>query len=159
MNIFLLLLYQCMHLQPSPLVPWRSLTWSDFRGKPTTGNAAFTKTIININTRQNDSLYNHTIECWFVPDESFTRVRRGDILQHEQLHFDITELYARQIRQLATSYQNCTEEKEADFERQADALLAEWKAAQVKYDLETDHSKITEAQERWEKEIKHKLSN
>jgi hypothetical protein len=154
MKSLLLILFIPFSSKP---IPWRVLSWSDFKGHPNTANAALTKSVINVVTSENDGRFTYTVECWFVPEESFTRVKNAYVLAHEQLHFDITELYKRKLQLLISAYNGCDSEGDRVFQSNADQLLKEWQATQDQYDNETLHSKDTIAQARWEREIKSKL--
>lgn len=138
-------------------IQWRVLSLSDFKGYPTTTNAALTKSVINVVTSETNGKYTYYVECYFVPDESFIRVKRSDVLRHEQLHFDITELYARKMRSLATQYQECNKQQNALFQVETDKIRAQWQSTQIQYDRETQHSINVAEQQRWEREIKNKL--
>lgn len=74
------------------------------------------------------------------------------MLNHERLHFDITELYARKFRkqlQESTFTYNINDE----MDKIHDVINKELGAMQKKYDNETDHSQIVEKQIEWEKYI------
>ena len=84
----------------------KKLSWKDFKGKPpqNSGAAAITGSGI---TYQFSSYYRNgrrqldfTVSTFFYPNSSWYRPELCNnlILSHEQLHFDITEIYARKMR-------------------------------------------------------------
>ena len=83
------------------------------------------------------------------------------LLHHEQLHFDLSEAYSRKLEillwQIAPTVGETPEEAiellvEA-YEKLGEALLQELKEVTRLYDLETDHSRDSAEQVRWEKLI------
>ncbi|WP_417943020.1 hypothetical protein [Flavobacterium sp. RS13.1] len=80
----------------------RKLVWDDFRGIPDTSRTnigALTSSKIEIT--ENDVLNGipkYVVQCYFVKSKSWTTVSDASSLLHEQLHFDIDELFTRKIR-------------------------------------------------------------
>lgn len=81
------------------------------------------------------------------------------VLNHEQLHFDITELFARKIDSALTPIQNCSYQHCARAYQIHDSLIVEWNKFQELYDRETKHSIDTTAQKRWQEMIKSSLTS
>ena len=83
--------------------PEIKLTWDDFKGtsqEELKYKTAETTTLIKI-----DSVYLDKnkvpvfrLGCYFITNESWTITSEDVALEHEQIHFDISELYARKIR-------------------------------------------------------------
>jgi FtsZ-binding cell division protein ZapB len=81
------------------------------------------------------------------------------LLKHEQLHFDISELYARKIRRRLTEIQsNCQSIESFDFKNEVNKILDECDLQDEKYDFETHHGVLKEEQARWNEEIKSELA-
>lgn len=116
-------------------VPWRVLSWSDFKGQPNKEALARTQSGIVIE--------NNVATAIFIPDESWTRTNDSATLSHEQLHFDITQLWASKIT-VANG-------------RFVDYYLEQWGMMESRYDKETEHGNNTAQQARWEREIKRQL--
>lgn len=80
----------------------KKLTWQDFKGIPDTLNSimlAGTCSDINFEYKSSNNLVtDYKVECTFIKSKSWTITDDAQILAHEQLHFDISELYARKIR-------------------------------------------------------------
>jgi hypothetical protein len=82
----------------------RPLTWSDFKGRPTTRNWRHAASIHfhmccdvkDVKTSGADI----AIRCFCYPEKNWKRPNELSdfLLKHEQTHFDITELYARKAR-------------------------------------------------------------
>lgn len=139
----------------------RKLTWEDFKAIPDADSdaAALTasgitfgysvktadKRIVDVKT---------TVEAHFYPNKSWYIKHKGDnhILKHEQLHFDITELYARKFReQLRSLPMHRTVTKQMD--KMHVAINEALNEAQKRYDKETQHSLNRELQKQWEETI------
>lgn len=138
----------------------RQLQWSDFKATPliNASEAAMTASSININyyTKGNNIFWSVGVN--FFPYASWSKQDKQNdyILKHEQLHFDITELYARKFRQaLATQVFTKNDIKKLKVIQKS--ILQQWENEQNKYDLETDHSINEEKQATWQKDIEQRL--
>lgn len=141
----------------------RKLSWSDFKGKPESGNfIASTNSGISFSfsiTKENDAeRLDYTVRSYFYPESSWYLPKKIDkrVLQHEQTHFDISELHARKLRKMLTEAKFSKKIKPKvksvykEIERQRRQM-------QVRFDLETDHSNIKKAELQWEELIAKKL--
>ncbi|WP_179335304.1 DUF922 domain-containing protein [Winogradskyella costae] len=141
------------------------LTWADFKAVPDLKSNAAAVTASGITfgygvktSGERIVDFSTTVEAHFYPNKSWYIKEKGNhhILAHEQLHFDITELYARQFRaQIAALIVN------QNVKEQMSRLHAEINEAvnetQQRYDEQTDHSMNVEMQEEWEKTIQIEL--
>jgi predicted secreted Zn-dependent protease len=79
------------------------------------------------------------------------------LLAHEQLHFDIAEVFARKLRlklsQLSYSPENYQEKMDGVFEK----ILAEMEEIHDRYDRETEHGLDEKAQQKWAQMVEKKL--
>jgi hypothetical protein len=149
-------------------VKWSSdfrFTWEDFKGKvPVTSNAAATTASglsYDFSTYyEHDKMkIKYNVYAYFYPTKSWykPKICNDVTLLHEQLHFDITELYARKFReQLANS--TFTDNVKEEVRRIYKATLRQLNDFQNKYDSETDYSRNLPVQERWVKEIREALN-
>lgn len=151
-----------------PGIKWeenRPLTWKDFKGKPKLNLEAVAETASGISFGFSVKTTNSKIDSFFTevnsyfdPESSWYNKNRADayILSHEQLHFDITELFARKLRKeiskLKVSNQIKTE-LNALYKNNESELAK----MQYRYDLETDHSKNLEIQKKWQIYIKSEI--
>ncbi len=85
--------------------PWRSdtkLNWSNFRGVAPLDRGLKTA-VTSVQIEIDGEFFEGEIPTvnvltYFLPEKSWTIVNDSMTLRHEQLHFDIAELYARKIR-------------------------------------------------------------
>lgn len=93
-----------------PPIVWsenRKLTWSDFKGKPDKNSAGSASTACKIEIRpvnvlvdEKGNIQNYKplkAVALFFPDLSWVKKKKTHLLLHEQLHFDIVELYSRKL--------------------------------------------------------------
>jgi len=138
------------------------LEWSDFEGRPRYDynqvSALTSSGIVDYKGCKDDKII-YKIRAYFekknswVKKEAFTDYH----LAHEQLHFDITELFARKLRKmLAQRDFKCGEE--AEFETFVKNSLEAWQSNQKNYDILTRHSMDTLAQREWMYRVNMELS-
>lgn len=138
----------------------RRLTWADFRGKVPPAAVPAATTASGISYRYSANLIHHEVEldfevsAFFYPNESWYKPEVCDdlILSHEQLHFDIAELFARKMRDKLnrTSFSDNVKEEIRDI--YAD-ILKELEEFQDLYDWETSFSRNAEKQLEWNEKI------
>lgn len=138
----------------------RKLEWSDFKGTPDASADDVAMTASSV------EFYYHTIGktvSWeitpkFFPDVSWhlENIYSEDVLKHEQLHFDITELYARLLRKQLKENVLSTADL-PKLRKISDAVFEQWGKAQSTYDRETNHSMDKKAQQQWEENIAKQL--
>lgn len=145
----------------------RKLEWEDFRAEnePHAYNAtALTYCGIEFGVSALTSLYasntKYIVKCIFYPEKSWvttdTAQRTDDVLKHEQIHFDLCEVYARRL------YKELTDTKINAFNMEnANAIykriMTEYEDRQYKYDDETHKATNAEMQEKWNNDIAHEL--
>ncbi len=148
---------------PFPWAADRKLQWSDFEGEITNNFAAASSCTGLIMWEEKDSTGGviFKVEARFDPSQSFVSpsCSKSDYaLHHEQLHFDITELYARQLRMALAPLQHT--HKQADVQVAGnfyDVVKEAWGLSEERYDMETDNANNVDAQYRWKKKIAHQL--
>ena len=98
----------------------------------------------------------HTMEpmlSWVVPGKTY-----ASVLSHEQLHFDLSEVYRRKLEYLllrtttctGTTQQEAVDLLNASLHQTAGAVLQKLSDMQDLYDLQTSHSENNAEQDRWE---------
>ncbi|NNE76815.1 MAG: DUF922 domain-containing protein, partial [Pricia sp.] len=99
-----------------------------------------------------------TVGSKFFPNKSWYQPELCDavILSHEQLHFDISELYARKMRKRLAESQ-FTQNIKAEVKAIYKDVLRELNNFQNKYDRETDFSRNLNQQLIWNKMIANAL--
>lgn len=157
--------------QPQPeVINWEhsnTLTWNDFRGEVDKDILAAAMTSYKINlvpeavmVDENDMIQgyeNLTVVTQFYKELSWHTNDSNTLLAHEQLHFDIAELYARKIRQRFSELKIA---KEARFTAYLDAYNILWKACrtyQKQYDRETAHGRNLLVNLNWEERVGKQL--
>lgn len=135
-----LLLILFVGLFATPPIPYRQLTWSDYKGTPPAGVEHDAVTCTNI------VIGPDTAYAIFLPERSWATTTDSTLLRHEQLHFAITRNYANKLQWYLKARCPCTIE--------IGEVINEWRQEQAKYDLETNHGQDTTAQRRWEEKIK-----
>ena len=165
----LLAIYPVLLIAQESAIPWRAdmeLDWSDFRGKPNKESiiAAVTASGISytFNATERDGFYEveYQVETFFYPDQSWYQPEMCDdlVLSHENLHFDITELFARKMRRLMDQTR-FTENVRSEIKDIYKKILDELDAFQDRYDAETNFSRNRSAQLQWNDEIRKALQN
>ena len=144
-----------------PVLTWNEsykLSWQDFKADPNKNVSAVAITASGItfgySIKQTDKeevvSFSSEVHAHFYPEQSWYKSERADvhILGHEQLHFNITELYARKFRyrisQLKLS--NSLRRELKTIHKEINTELSEM---QDKYDNETDYSRNFEIQSKW----------
>ena len=145
----------------------KRLTWADFQGQPDANSDAVALTASGITfgysyrqQRGSREIVSFTadVNAYFYPKLSWYHKDRANdyILQHEQLHFDLTELYVRKFR-MAVQEIEITKNIKSDLKKLQKGINEALSAAQNQYDFETQHSIIPEAQKRWNDSIQIEL--
>lgn len=145
----------------------RKLTWEDFKGSPktiTNSNTAaqtycgfgFQTNYVSVLTKAKIFTKN-TFTCnlsWVRPDQK----ERTDLLEHEQGHFDLCEVYTRQLRK------QLEEKKLTVFNINTDAntifkeVYGKYLDRQELYEKETNYGLNRQKQIEWTKAIENELN-
>jgi hypothetical protein len=140
----------------------RPLHWDDFQGhpKPETGVDAVSSCGIRCDPElRRDGTLRFEVNAYFSHHDSW--VDAGDannyLLEHEQRHFDLAELYARKLRKelQATAFERG--KINTQIQQTYDRMFRAYKKAQKTYDAESAHSTDLEAQQRWDRWIADEL--
>jgi len=141
------------------------LKWSDFKATPDRSHPYAAITYSGMSYGFSADVVNgevsvdYKINCFFVSNKSWVKRRYlGDVelLKHEQLHFDITELFTRKFRK-ELSTMNFSEKVKSEIKVVYQRITNEKVSVQKQYDLETDHSKNEQAQKAWQLKIDSEL--
>ncbi|MEZ5054190.1 MAG: DUF922 domain-containing protein [Chitinophagales bacterium] len=134
---------------------WNSnnkLKWADFKGKPDgfASEVAMAATSIQYYTEISNNQFKYTITPYFYPAISWSKknAQFDDVLAHEQLHFDITELYARKMRQAFSNKVKSPKDHKLASSI-FDKIMKEWDEEQERYDRETNHGTNEVQQQKW----------
>ena len=142
------------------------LSWSDFKGIPNKGSGFVASTNSGISFsysygfKHGEVVLEYEVKSnfypmlsWYIPSEVTSKT-----LNHEQTHFDISELHARLLRK-KISETKFSKNIEMEIETLYNNIENERKNMQYKFDKETDHSNIKLKEHEWEDYVREKLEN
>lgn len=150
---------QGIRIEGDTLLCWnesRKLEWTDFMGKPDStmtylGVLALAQTaseiVVSPFMKDND-VWSYKVRVTFNKIRSWTKVSDTHSLQHEQLHFDISELFARKVRKAIENWELNGGTLDEIVEH-SKLLLSELNMFQKEYDRSTAHGAIDFIQDEW----------
>ena len=139
----------------------RRLTWDDFKSPADEAEPLHAMTSTNIAVKANckGNQMNFDVKCVFVTKDSWTKNRLSKkLLAHEQMHFDLTEVHARRLRQKLNQEANICGSSRIKLDPIVEKYFNEWKEEQDRYDQETNHGLLDEQQKTWEDKIAIRLA-
>jgi hypothetical protein len=140
----------------------KSLKWKDFKGLPDSTSEFAASTRSGVEKRYHltpQGELQFIIAAWFWPGNSWVKngIASDYTLAHEQLHFTLSELYARKMRK----YLSEAAFYDSTYRVGVPALLKhfqeEVRNEQKRYDAETDHGKNKSKQEDWAASIREEM--
>jgi len=164
--IILLLSYEVGFTQTNcdSVIYWnaeRKLNWNDFKGTVPDSADFFARSAIRIETIGfwEEDMPNYKIVTKFYRYNAWTKdTASKNLLQHEQVHFDIAELYARKIRKGIGDLRRRHESDIAKYIEFINKLFKEYSVmTNIEYDTATDYSRCVEVQQEWNERIAKKL--
>ena len=140
----------------------RPLVLADFEGRPRPGeaHAALTSATMVAKVACRSNQFSGSVQAAFDPTRSWVRdptTMTPRLLHHEQLHFDITEMYARRLRQKLTSANIPCAQLGPAFERLSQGVYADWEKAESQYDIATNHGLKPVQQAQWDAQVQQQL--
>jgi hypothetical protein len=130
----------------------RPLTISDFKADYSEYTASAC-TELSLTRKIKDGKFVYEVKAYFHQEKSYfskNTINVFYILQHEQLHFDITEYYARVLRERLEPYQfKSDHESYAEVVKIYEDVVYQWNVTQDRYDDETDHGVNVISQKNW----------
>jgi hypothetical protein len=155
----------CHPTAQGPVIDWRSdykLKYRDFkaatRSSPgfavATTSSAFGYSITDRGGEVSGSIYVrfYCEESWWNPD-----FRLDEVLEHEQLHFDICELFGRKFYKAVLTLRDNGNLNHRSMKRLKSEFEKQYDAWQGQYDSETDHGTKGDEQRKWNQKIKRRL--
>jgi hypothetical protein len=145
----------------------RRLTWDDFQGTPPTEGREGAKTSYTLYTvwRCRGTAFEFRVMAGFRPRQSWVKravlddaEQRQTVLAHEQTHFDIGELHARNMRQAFAHLARPCRKTNAELGALVDRLAQAEKAEQRRYDAETEHGLLAAPQAEWNLQTRRRLA-
>lgn len=137
------------------------LQWDDFQGEPDHGSLGDAGAAVQIKAKPYliKKEIRYDVEAYFNRRKSWARDTSPSLLAHEQLHFDIAELYARKIRKKVRELQKHRVNDIKTYNKAIQALLLESNEIDEQYDLETLHGALSRKQADWSARIKKELAS
>lgn len=142
--------------------PETLLTWDDFKGEPGSDEFGAVSSVghcwnVDFLGLGNVDFVEVTVQAYFMKSKSWRHPEKCTdvLLAHEQLHFDIAELYARKLRKRLTEELEYGSQQEVNARvlQIVDEVEREREATQDLYDAESDHSRDEEGQAKWVEKI------
>ncbi|WP_296381277.1 DUF922 domain-containing protein [Winogradskyella sp.] len=143
----------------------RKLTWADFKASPDVSSDAVALTASGITFGYSVKTsgeriidFSTSVEAHFYPNKSWYLQDKGNtyILGHEQLHFDITELYTRKFRE-QLSRLVVSQNVKKQMQRLHTSINEALNETQKRYDAQSSHSINEDMQKQWETFIQEEL--
>ena len=155
------------HTPDGPAINWSPdvlLEWSDFKAKKKSGGgfAVASSTCgfgfdgIKMDDEISVNVYVrfYCTESWHHKDYNL-----AEVLKHEQLHFDICELYGRIFYKNVLFLRRSGSLNERTIKKVLSELMEEYDQTQKRYDDETNHSTNELKQTEWKEKITHALND
>ena len=145
------------------LVDWQEkrLTWDDFekRNLPHSRTGAITSSGIYFSYMENAAGLDIIVKAQMDKSRSWvnTHSMHDEVLSHEQMHFDISEIHARLLRQYfaLNNKKTARHNPESIYKKYINRL----RRMQDDYDRQTNHGNDMYMQMKWEEKIKTMLYN
>ena len=137
------------------------LEWQDFDGQPSDFSpfSAVSATYIEESHGCSEAgEFHFSVKAVFVKDKSWSVDKVcNDLLQHEQVHFDLTEYYARKMRFKFESLKNPCSLPTEDILEMVNEVYEDMETAHRVYDEFTVHGLNKENQKLWNKYVAESL--
>ena len=146
----------------SDYIPWNEfyqLQWSDFKGPRMDYSIGDAGSVVEIKAKPylvKRKVY-YDVVALFNRGKSWHSDQSAELLDHERLHFDIAELYARKIRKRISMLGPISSKEIKNVNRLIQDILYESNEADIRYDAETLHGAIRDKQLEWEINIHDEL--
>jgi hypothetical protein len=140
------------------------LTWEDFTGPPNDTSISTASCATSIYFKYRFTEYGRIvfyIYSYFLKNDSWVKSNEKSswILSHENLHFDITEIFARKLRKEVSSFSFSKDRIYQQSDSILEIIIEELSVFQSLYDSETSHSKNYKAQDIWNEKINNLLKS
>jgi len=167
---FLFVIFSLINFSDVNTLIWRDnskLVWDDFKGVPSTSSHYSAESVVTINCEfyyANDTALDVRVHCVFKKNLSWVKPNHMSnyLLKHEQGHFDIGAIYAKQLRikmRFLNQY-NYIHQKNVVGSlvmNHYQNTMADLAAFQHTYDSSTNYSQDVYQQELWNNSIKRML--
>ena len=150
--------------------PWsvaRPLTWSDFQGTPPAEGREGAQTSYALYSawKCRGNAFEFRVIAGFRPRQSWVKLvvlndsaQRRTVLGHEQTHFDLGELHAREMRQIFGELAGPCRKTDAALTALAQRLGQDEETEQRRYDAQTNHGLLAAQQAAWSLQTRRRLA-
>ncbi|WP_272150922.1 hypothetical protein [Tenacibaculum aiptasiae] len=151
-------------IENDTMITWNNknkIKWSDFKGEKTIYSNSKAESGIGINMEpflHKNLVYEYLVFAYFDKKKSTTKVQNDYLLKHEQMHFNIGEIFARRIRKEIIKQKESNVEN-IYYEKIYNRLYNKCLDFHRKYDEETKHSKDFYKQKEWNNLILDELNS
>jgi hypothetical protein len=171
--LILLVSFFTVHAQKSSLSPtvkkfkndtvvWKKdslLKKEDFKAKVKKNELGSSTTCIFVYPNESNGVLVFSVEALFVKSKSFITPTSEYVLKHQQLYFDICELYARKLRKMISDkdfkkVSNVTEVIQQMYTK----VNNEYAKEEQKYDTDTNYGLNAAKQQVWADDIQKQLT-
>lgn len=143
----------------------RPLNWKDFMGAPSVLSRWAAQIFTSFGFEARSSVNNRVLELrvktkvWMDKTISWVRqdAKNDYVLDHEQLHFDITRLTAERFRRHLKSISFSSEDFSSEIQYQYIEFYRKHTELQQRYDEETSHGINKPQQAEWVKRVREEL--
>lgn len=144
------------------LILWgeKQLTWDDFNGKADKKARFDAYSYIGFSFELSISSQKEVhakVVTSFDAKQSWAKKQTPELLKHEQVHFDIAEIYTRKMNAELQKLIARKRTKEAEYKAVYTKYMKQYNQFQKKYDSETKHGIVPKMQEKWNADIKKRL--
>lgn len=138
------------------------LVWAEFLGTaPVTGiEGARTVYELRYASRCHGTAFTFDVTAVFLSEQSWVKAdvlasprESARVLQHEQTHFDLTEVYARRMRKYFRELYDPCGQPEATIDAAIDRFVREEAEAQQRYDDESGYGLVAARQQAWTERV------
>jgi hypothetical protein len=147
----------------------RRLSWSDFLGPPdiVSDAAAMTVYLLSYDGHCAGNVFDHRVFSAFLPDRSWVKpsvlLAGPDVsrraLDHEQTHFDLSEVSARRLRRALAALEAPCALDDAALHRVVDPFIRDDYERQRRYDRETVYGSHGGWQREWQRRVERELGD
>jgi hypothetical protein len=152
-------------------LPWDStapLVWTQFRGQPqpayftaaqTSSAVTYQVGCLGPETRFAVLATFSTTDSWVRPDIPKDSIASPQILRHERTHFDLTEVFARELRRALATTPGLCPTNLGGARQLFDSLRTVSNALHSRYDEETAHGTRVDSQAAWSARVRAHLDS
>lgn len=161
-SLFLVLSLTAFSQNHHATILWGTpLSWNHFKGNPQSNGYHFASANMGVSIdyswkhRNNKPELKYIVNAIFNPSHSWVKPgkKSSDLLRHEQVHFDITELMARRFRKFLTENNFKSGKVRSAVDGKYKFLQRLSREIQECYDQQTNHGSNSTKQLEWERKI------